>query len=348
MEIRSQRVEAKLSVQVALIVPTLRRPDFLYLCLRSLESQRTSHSVEVLVGIRADDDVSRPVVRKFSNTLRIRQVEAKGVGVVGSMNSCLARAQAEFIGFVDDDVELPPDWVEIMIRHLENHPDVLGAGARDLLQDHPEMRRREPRILDVGRLHCFGRISGNQYRGGGKPRKVDVLRGSNCLYRGAFLRGVGLDETLRGKGAQVHWEVALALQARRQGKRLFYDPEIEVVHHVAPRLDSDQIHRGRFSYDATVDLAFNETIVILKYASGLFWLTALLWQLAVGSPQCPGVAILIRSALRGKPVGLLKIRATLKGRFLAWIALGKSLLKRAPDCFQRGQKFAAKGDEETL
>jgi hypothetical protein len=177
---------------------------------------------------------------------------------------------------------------------------------------------------------------------------VDVLRGSNCLYRGAFLRGVGLDETLRGKGAQVHWEVALALQARRQGKRLFYDPEIEVVHHVAPRLDSDQIHRGRFSYDATVDLAFNETIVILKYASGLFWLTALLWQLAVGSSHCPGVAILIRSVLRGKPVGLLKIRATLKGRFLAWIALGKSLLKRAPDCFQRGQKFAAKGDEETL
>jgi GT2 family glycosyltransferase len=329
---RSQRVEAKLHVQVALIVPTLRRPDFLYRCLRSLESQRTSHSIGVLVGIRADDDLSRPVVRKFRDTLRIRQVEAKGVGVVGSMNSCLARAQAEFIGFVDDDVELPPDWVEIMIRHLENHPEVLGVGARDLLEDHPEMRRREPRILDVGRLYWFGRMSGNHHRGGGKPREVNVLRGSNCLYRGAFLRGVGLDETLRGKGAQVHWEVALGLQARRQGKRLFYDPEIGVLHHVAPRLNYDQIHRGRISYDATVDIAFNETIVILKYASGVFWLTALVWQLAVGSSLCPGVASLIRSALRGEPVSLLRIRATLKGRSLAWISLGKSLLKGARDC----------------
>jgi hypothetical protein len=145
------------------------------------------------------------------------------------------------------------------------------------------------------------------------------------LFRGAFLRGAGLDESLRGQGAQVHWEVALALQVRRQGKRLFYDPEIEVIHHVAPRLDSDQIHRGRFSYDATVDLAFNETIVILKYASGLFRITALLWQLVVGSPQCPGLAALIRSALRGKSVSLMKIRATLKGRFLAWVAIGKSL-----------------------
>jgi glycosyltransferase involved in cell wall biosynthesis len=325
MEKRSPTVDAKSGAQVTLIVPTLRRPDFLYRCLRSLESQQTSHSIEVLVGIRADDDVSPPVIRKVSDTLQIRQVDAKGVGVVGSMNSCLAQTQAEFIGFVDDDVELPPNWVEIMICHLERHPDVLGAAGRDLLQDHPEMRRTEPRILDVGRLHWFGRITGNQYRGGGKPRKVDVLRGSNCLFRGAFLRGAGLDEILRGQGAQVHWEVALALQARRQGKRLFYDPEIEVIHHVAPRLDSDQIHRGRFSYDATVDLAFNETIVILKYASGLFRITALLWQLVVGSPQCPGLATLIRSALRGKSVSSMKIRATLKGRFLAWVAIGKSL-----------------------
>lgn len=102
-----------------------------------------------------------------------------------------------------------------MICHLKRHPDVLGAAGRDLLQDHPEMRRTEPRILDVGRLHWFGRITGNQYRGGGKPRKVDVLRGSNCLFRGAFLRGAGLDEILRGQGAQVHWEVALALPVGR-------------------------------------------------------------------------------------------------------------------------------------
>src|ERR1700730_9582019 len=95
-----------------------------------------------------------------------------------------------------------------------------------------------------------------------------------ACFRGSFLKSVRLDENLRGQGAQVHWELVLALRARQQAKRLFYDPEIEVIHHVAPRLDADQIHRGRFSYEATVDLAFNETFVILKYVSGLFRLTA--------------------------------------------------------------------------
>jgi len=154
---------------------------------------------------------------------------------------------------------------------------------------------------------------------------VDLLRGSNCLYRGDFLRNVGFDEGLRGQGAQVHWELALALQARRLGKHLFYDPEIEVIHHVAPRMDADQIHRGRFSYEATVDLAFNETLVILKHGSGLFRVTGLLWQLLVGSPACPGFAILVRSAIKSKPEEFLKIHATLKGRYLAWSEAAKGV-----------------------
>jgi GT2 family glycosyltransferase len=327
MEKQLEAADLENGAEVSLIVPTLRRPEFLDRCLRSLSLQSSPPS-EVLVGIRADDDLSPPVLTKFVNCLRVKAVEAKGVGVVGSMNSCLAQAKGHLIGFIDDDVELPPDWLERMIFHLKNHPDVLGSGARDLLQDHPEMRRQEPRTLDVGRLHWFGRITGNQYRGSGNPRKVDVLRGSNCLFRGEFLKSVGLEETLRGQGAQVHWEMALALQARRQGKCLFYDPDIEVLHHVAPRLDADQIHRGRFSYDATVDLAFNETIVLLKYAGSLFRFTALLWQLLVGSPQCPGAAILVRSALALKPVGFPKIRATLKGRLLAWLLYLQSLLAK--------------------
>jgi GT2 family glycosyltransferase len=310
--------------RVSLIVPTLRRPDFLHRCLRSLAAQ-TLRPTEVLVGIRADDDLSRSILRMSSDTLEIKGIDAKGVGVVGSMNSCLAEAQGHLIGLVDDDVELPPDWLERMMYHLENHPDVLGASGRDFLQDHPGMRRSEPRTSDVGRLYWCGRITGNHYRGGGMPRKVDLLRGSNCLFRGGFLRSVGFDESLRGQGAQVHWELALALQVRRRGKRLFYDPGIEVLHHVAPRMDTDQIHRGRFSYNATVDLAFNETLVILKHGSGVFRITALLWQLLVGSPACPGIAALVRSAIQSKPLGFLKIRPTLEGRFQALLAVAKAI-----------------------
>jgi GT2 family glycosyltransferase len=313
----------KNETRVTLMVPTLRRPDYLLRCLSSLTRQ-TSTPTEILIGCRPDDELTPPIIRMFFDRLEIKGIEAKGVGAVGSMNSCLAEAKGHLIGLVDDDVELPPDWLERMIYHLENHPEVLGVGARDFLQDHPAMRRSEPRISDVGRLYWFGRVTGNHYRGKGGPRKVDLLRGSNCLYRGGFLKSVGFDESLRGEGAQVHWELALALQARKKGKRLFYDPEMEVIHHSAPRTGDDQIHRGRFSYNATVDLAYNETLVIIKHGSGLFRVTALLWQLLVGSQACPGMANFVRNAIRLKSSGFLKIRATFKGRFLALVTQAKT------------------------
>jgi GT2 family glycosyltransferase len=308
---------------VSFIVPTLRRPDFLRRCLGSIANQ-TSVPGEVLVGIRADDELSRAVTEEFATTLVVRAIEAKGVGVVGSMNSCLAETNGEFVGFADDDVELPPHWFQRMLHHLLTNPNVLGTAGRDLLQDHPEMRRREALKRDVGRLYWFGRVTGNHHRGGGKPREVDLLRGSNCLFRGDFLRSVGFDQDLRGQGAQVHWELALALEVRKRGKRLFYDPEIGVIHHVAPRLDSDQIHRGRFNYDAAVDLAFNETFMILKHGSGLFRITGPAWQLFVGSSASPGIANLVRSTLRSDSVDWKKMQATLNGRYLAWATFTRS------------------------
>ena len=326
-EVKSGTLEHGTSV--SLIVPTFQRPDFLYRCLSSIALQSVLPA-EVLVGIRSDDASSRQILQKFSGPLEVKAIESKGVGVVGSMNSCLAEAKGDLIGLVDDDVELPPEWLKTMICHLETHPDVAGAGGRDFLMDHPAMRRAEPRRADVGRFHWYGRMTGNQYRGSGGPRKVDVLRGSNCLYRGDFLRRVGFDKDLRGQGAQVHWEVALALQARRLGRRLFYDPEIEVLHHVAPRLDGDQLHRGRFSPGPTVDMAFNETFVMLKHGSGVVRVTGVLWQLLVGSPHCPGILTMIRSAIKSKALGLARIRATLKGRLLACLAVTKSRYGNRP------------------
>jgi len=313
-------------VKISLLVPTLFRPGYLSRCLSALANQ-TVLPDEVLVGVRADDRESNEIVKQFAGRLPVYGVTAKGVGVIGSMNSCLEAARGCLVGFLDDDVELPPVWLEIMSHHLQRRANVVGVGGRDLLQDHPEMRMAEALTGDVGRFCWFGRISGNHHRGGGQPREVDLLRGSNCLYDGDFLRSVGFETGLRGDGAQVHWELALALQARRRQKRLFYDPGVKVLHHVAPRKDDDEIHRGRFSYRATVNLAYNETFVVLKHGCGPFRATALIWQVLVGTHGCPGIGWLIRGALRRKPPTVSKLRATIEGRSLAFLTIAKSIPK---------------------
>jgi GT2 family glycosyltransferase len=273
--------------------------------------------VEVLVGIRADDDSNDEVLKRHQDQLPIRRVEAKGVGVIGSMDSCLREASGDYVALLDDDIELPPEWIERMVEHIRGNPDVYASGGRDMLQDHPEMRRTEPVTEDVGRFHWFGRITGNHHRGGGKPRKVDILRGSNFMLRGDFLREAGFETDLRGKGAQVNWELALALQARQRGAKFVYNPDVRIIHHVGPRFDSDSIHRGGFDFSGTLDIAFNETLVVLKHGRGLFRFSAILWQVLVGSAVCPGVLHVFRQLLSNRSHLAGRLAATVRGRLEA-------------------------------
>ena len=315
--------------RVCFIVPTLKRPDFLRRCLEAIEKQ-TVPPASILVGIRPDDEASHAVVMTLSQRMRVSAVEAKGVGVIGSMASCLGHATEEFVALVDDDVELPAHWLETMVGHLASYPNALAAAGRDLLQDHPEMRLSEKRVADVGRVHWYGRITGNHHRGNGKPRFVDVLRGSNCLFRGSFLREVGFDQCLRGQGAQVNWELALAFQAMGRHAPFFYDPSVGVIHHTAPRCDADTVHRGRFHAGSIADISFNETFVTAKYAPGWRRAAILAYQILVGTPLAPGAAHIVKRILSGDEQLVTRVRATFTGRFQALSEARKEIQTRQP------------------
>lgn len=316
-----QRVQPQASVStmdsIDIIIPTLKRPDDLRRCLQALIAQDLP-ATNIWIGVRADDDLTPSVIAEFASSLPVHAVEARGVGVVGSMNSCLAECRADFIALLDDDVEIPPHWLRSMLNHIHSRGDVVAAGGRDMLMDDPEMRRKEPLVQDVGNIHWFGRVTGGHHRGGGTARCVQVLRGSNCLFKGSFLRDCGFEAGLRGKGAQVNWELALGLQAKAQGLRMIFDPNVRIIHNVAPRHDGDTIHRGIFNFEGTSDIAYNETFVALKHGRGLVRWTITLWQFAIGSHVCPGLLRAVDFMLRPKSMPKQRFAATWAGRMAAF------------------------------
>ena len=291
----------------------MRRPDYLRRCLASISSQ-TAGPLEVLAGVRSDDELSGPVVKEFACQLPVRLIEAKGRGVIGSMTSCLLEADGEFIALVDDDVELPANWLQAMLSHLTANPDVLGAAGRDKLTGNMD-HLKNGTTLDVGRFHWYGKITGNHHRGTGSARRVDILRGSNCLFRADFLRKAGFEQQLRGEGAQVHWELALALHARNKGCRLFYDPDVEVIHHAAPRHDADQLHRGTFNASALADMSYNEAFVLHSYAPMNMQVTGMAWAFLVGGGFTPGLLKCLHILWRREPHLTARIAAFTSGWF---------------------------------
>jgi hypothetical protein len=205
-------------------------------------------------------------------------------------------ARAEQVGAVDTVFKfIGPDH-KIVVDAYDD-PKVAGVGGRDLLQDHPEWRPKEPLAERVGIFTWYGRSIGNHHRGTGPARKVHVLKGCNCIYRGALLRRIGFDERLRGAGAQVGWELSLAFDMRREGGELVYDPGIQVIHWVAPRHDSDSLHRGAFDPIGLRNMVYNEQLIFGTKAPPCLRLFYLIWTLAWGSRFAPGWvrALLLRS-----------------------------------------------------
>jgi len=303
--------------KISVIIPTRKRPEHLTRCLDALVRQ--THVIdEIQVGVREDDAESAGVLTQFRERLPVVAVVPEGRGVVGSMDACLRKAKGDFVALLDDDVEVPANWLERMLSHLQGNAERFGAGGRDFLQDHPAMRRSEPLVNSVGLIEWSGRITGNHHRGGGSPRAVRFLRGSNCLYRGDFLREVGFEKGLRGEGAQVHWELALGFQAMKRGGVLWYDPGVEVVHHVAPRHDADANHRGNFAANGVEDMTYNEVFVILRHAPAAMRWKCLAWNLLVGSLSCPGLVQIPRLLLKRDPNAAARIRAAWRGRMSAF------------------------------
>ena len=285
---------------VSVLVPSWRRPDALERCLHALAAQ-TRAPIEVVVATRADDPGTTRVLEAFgpSFPVPLRRASTATPGVIAAMNAALSECHGEIVALTDDDAEPRTDWLA-------------GAGGRDW--QPLERGNRET----VGRVQWFGRVIGNHHLGAGPPRDVDVLKGVNCAFRAQLLRVLGFDLRLAGSGAQMFWELALCLPLRRAGWRLVYDPAIAVEHHIAPRHDDDQRHRGVFAAPPQADAVHNETLVLLEHQQGAARLAFAVWALLVGTRLEPGLAQLPRLILGGDRYALARWRATLDGRLRGW------------------------------
>lgn len=277
------------------MIATWRRPDALRRCLAAVDAQDHA-AAEVVVAVRADDGATWAQLGSCSlesSTLRTVRVEAPGV--VTAMNAGIDAAAGDVIAFTDDDAAPRTDWLARIHAHLEQSADVGGVGGRDWVHSGAEVKDGAEPV--VGWLAAYGRHIGNHHLGAGGPREVDVLKGVNMAFRRGALEGRRLDPRLRGSGAQVHWELALCLAAKRAGWKLLYDPAVAVDHYPAERFDQD----GRTdtpSLPALADEVHNETYALLRWLPWWRKAAALAYGVGVGSRRAPGLVTAAEQWLR--------------------------------------------------
>ena len=271
---------------VSLLIPSFGRPDMLYQCLSHIVAQVRLPD-EIIVCVRDEDLETRQIVQQFEG-LALRIAVTNQTGVVAAMNTGLTLTSGDIVALLDDDALPRRDWLNRIVSTFAKSDSIAGVGGLDV-QENPDQKNTGAGDLPVGTFTSYGRLHGNHHLGSGPARRVHVLKGCNCAYRGDFLRRVRFDTQLRGAGAQVGWEISLGLEIIKAGGALIYDPLIVVDHKIAPRLDDDGIHRGTYGSDAAFNVAWNHFSIIRRKAPHGLRMRVFFWELLVGSPAAPGV-----------------------------------------------------------
>lgn len=212
--------------------------DFLLDCLKSIFSTPPANSFEVIVVDNASTDGTADAVRKlYPDCTLIANPDNKGYAA--GNNQAIGKASGEFVLLLNPDVVLPATGLDRAISFMQSHHE---AGALGVRQVHPNGRLQRsvrgfpyplsilPEILGLSRIFPRSRIFGAyrmSYFGYDKVAEVDQPMGTFLLLRRQAIEKVGmLDDAFPIFFNEVDW----CLRCRQAGWKIFFTPDVEIIH----------------------------------------------------------------------------------------------------------------------
>jgi GT2 family glycosyltransferase len=180
---------------VSVVVPTRGRAAYLEVTLDSLLAQRTEAEHEIVVVDDGSADATAAVVAARPGVRYVAHGVTRGLNT--ARNSGLRETEADLIAFVDDDVLVPPGWVDALVDGAARHPraEAFGGPIRARFEGRTPRGcgREEPPIttLDLG----------------AEDREAPVAWGANFAVRRSAVERIGpFDERIvRPHGDEEEW-----------------------------------------------------------------------------------------------------------------------------------------------
>ena len=256
----------------SVIIPTLNRGYALINTLGMLLKQDID-DYEIIVV-----DQSPPYVEEVEHGLAKLRRDAKVVYIQETKKSLpharnvgLAKSRGTYIIFVDDDVEVEPDFVRRHCQFMQERH--LRAAAGRVVQDNfPEVGNEPVKFTRLARVE-------GAYLNSRVVRQVDTFRGCNMAMERSIFDEVGLfDENYTGNAAREESDIAMRLKWR--SIEIWLNPDAAAVHLEAPNggcRDVDSTGSGPsdekpefFRNDTYFFMKFFNHALLTRYVLGLY------------------------------------------------------------------------------
>ncbi len=242
-------------LDLSIVIVNWNTGDLLRDCLTSVYASEGEFAFEVVVVDNCSQDSSCSVVRDEFPRVHLIESEING-GYACANNLGLRRLLARYYLLLNTDTILPPRALQEMLEFMNAHPEVGIAGPKLVMSDGSldlACRRSFPTVENsCYKLFGLSRLFPNSRRFGAynltyldpdETAEVDSVVGAFMMVRGEVVEEVGgLDEEFFMYAEDLDW----ALRAKQAGWKVYYYPEVTVLHY--KRQSSDQ-NRSRARYE---------------------------------------------------------------------------------------------------
>lgn len=255
MAVRRNDDPMKLNV----IIATYDRAAILPGALRSLSEARPARGLDVTVTVVDNNsaDATRQTVEDFQrkSALDVRYLLEPRQGKSCALNAGVAQADADLVGFIDDDIEVAPDWFEEIARVFAGRwqeVDFLGGKVLPLWESSPPpwLPGEMPGVLALQDCGDEELNYGDSFDG--------VLPGCQAVIKLSTLREVGpFNEAMGpvGKSLMGSEDDEMYYRLLDAGKRGIYSPRLVARHRVpAYRLTKRYFRQWCYSWGVSQSL----------------------------------------------------------------------------------------------
>lgn len=297
---------------ISIVIPTYKRPESLARLLRSVIPDIIDRTDTMIIV--ADNDVARSAEKTVRDLAQTHQIEidytvAPEPGVSNARNAGMARVRSRYVLFLDDDMEIEPDFLEPMLATSRTFGAAMTfSPIRAVMPD--DMDSRADWLAPL-----FSTLIG------GDSRLLDEALGTcGCLLDldGLILPSPIFDPALNEVGGE---DDALFAALMAQGGRPAWCAEAAAMEHVPP-------HRATLRYLWVRHFAYGQTPTRDAAELGLSGVPGIVKWMSVGGLQALGHGVAaLGFKLSGQPayIGHLSRMAEGVGKILWWDGLSPRL-----------------------
>ncbi|MCC5941459.1 MAG: glycosyltransferase family 2 protein [Balneolaceae bacterium] len=272
-------------IRITIAICTYNRASYLKDTLDDLGMQTADPAqFELLVVNNNSKDGTETVCEIFKKThpeINFKSVKEQNQGLSYARNRAAKEAGSSVLIYIDDDVNLPENYVQTAIDYVEKRPSTLCAGGRIFVSfDDEENTDWIPKeLMPMFGLHDLG--DDNRIY-----PPTNFPRGGNMMIRKTVFDAFGyFDTTLGRTGKELlgSEEKAFFERIRKNGVELHYWADMELTHRIGyRRLEKEYLEKQSVGIGKSERLRLDGQPVELAKKFGIE-LIKLVWSLVLSA-----------------------------------------------------------------